>query len=51
MYIYLRQLADKIMPIDMSYIRGSCGVSGWDGASNERVYEQFGMGMTGKGVE
>ncbi len=51
MYIYFRQLADKIMPIEMSHIRGTCGVSGWDGKSNESMYEQFGMAVTANGVE
>ncbi len=27
----------------MSYMRGACGVSGWDGESNEDLYRRFGM--------
>ncbi len=29
----------RIRAVEMSYIRGACGVSGWDGESNESVYE------------
>ncbi len=32
----------RIRAVEISYIRGSCGVSGWDGDCNER----FGMGVT-----
>ncbi len=27
----------RICVVEMSYIRGACGVSGWDGESNESV--------------
>ncbi len=37
--------------MEISSIRGACGVSGWDGESNESVYGQFGVGVTVKGVE
>ncbi len=40
----------KIYAVEMSYIRGACGVSGWDGESNESVYEQFGRGVIAIGV-
>ncbi len=33
------------------HVRGACGVSGWNGESNESMYEQFGMGGTVKGVD
>ncbi len=29
--------------LEMSYLRGACGVSRWDGLSNESVYERCGM--------
>ena len=29
---------------EMSYLRGACGVTGWEGESNESVYERCGMG-------
>lgn len=41
----------RICAVEMSYIRGACGVSGWNGESNENMYEQFGMGVTAKGVD
>ncbi len=33
-----------------SYLRGACGVSKWDGVSNESVYERCGMGPRGSGA-
>ncbi len=35
--------------VEMSYVRGVCGVSRWDGVSNESVYET--CGMRGRGSE
>lgn len=37
----------------MSYIRGACGVSAWNGENNESVHEWFGngMGAPARGVE
>ncbi len=29
--------------VEMSYPRGACGVSRWDGLSNKSVYERCGM--------
>ncbi len=34
----------------MSYLTGACGVSRWDGLSNESVYERCGMRGCGSGV-
>ncbi len=34
----------------MSYLRGACGVSTWDGPSNESAYERCGMNGHGSGV-
>ncbi len=39
-----------IHAVEISYTKTACGVSGWDGESNESVYEQFGMGVTNKGM-
>ncbi len=33
----------RVQAVDMSYLRGACGVSRMDGVSNESVYERFGM--------
>ncbi len=35
--------------VEMSYLRGACGVSRMDGMSNESVYECFGMCHVGEG--
>ncbi len=35
--------------VEMSYLRGACGVSKMDGMSNECVYERFGMCHVGEG--
>ncbi len=37
--------------VEMSYLRGVCGVSRWDGLNNESVYERCGMRGRGSGVE
>ncbi len=44
------QHSNRKCAVEMSYIRGACGVSGWDGESNESVYERYGMGVTVKGM-
>ncbi len=36
--------------VEMSYLRGACGVSRWDALSNESVYERCGMRGRGNGV-
>ncbi len=36
--------------MEMSYLRGACGVTRWEGESNERVYERCGMGSHVNGV-
>ncbi len=33
----------RVHPVEMSYLRGACGVSNWDGLSNECMYERCGM--------
>ncbi len=37
--------------VEMSYLRGACGVSRWDGLNNESMYERCGMRGRGSGVE
>lgn len=34
----------RIRVVEMSYRRGACGVSGWDGESNESMYYWFNVG-------
>ncbi len=36
--------------VEMSYLRGACGVSRLDGLSNECVYERCGMRGHGSGM-
>ncbi len=40
----------RVYAVEMSYLRGACGVSRWDGLSNESVYERCGMRRRGSGV-
>ncbi len=40
----------RVHAVEMSYLRGSCGVNRWDGQSNESVYERCGMRGHGHGV-
>ena len=35
----------KVIAVEMSYLRGSCDVTRWEGESNESVYERCGMGL------
>jgi len=44
-------VTNTVCAVEMSYIRGACGLSRWDGESNVNVYENFGMGATAKGVD
>ncbi len=42
----------QIQAIEMMCLKGACGVSRWDGKSNDSVHNRFGMGMTaGEGVD
>ncbi len=36
--------------MEMSHLRGACGVTRWDGESNESMYERCGMGSQANGV-
>ncbi len=38
----------RVRAIEMSYLRGACGVGRWDGLSNESVYERCGMRGRGR---
>lgn len=37
----------RIRAVEMSYLRSACGVTRWDGLSNECVYERCGMSPCG----
>ncbi len=38
----------RVLAVEMSYLRGACGVNRWDGLSNESVYERCGMSGCGR---
>ncbi len=40
----------RVRAVEMSHLRGACGVNRWDGLSNESVYERCGMRWHGSGV-
>ncbi|RUM29363.1 MAG: hypothetical protein DSY42_06675 [Aquifex sp.] len=40
----------NIQAVEMSYLRGCCGVNRMDGESNENVYRRFGMASKGEGM-
>ncbi len=42
--------SQECMLVEMSYLRGACGVSRWDGVSNGSVYERCGMRRRESGV-
>ncbi len=39
----------RVHAVEMSYLRGACGVNRQDGVSNESVYERCGMRGRGSG--
>ncbi len=41
----------RIQAVEMSYMRGACGVSRWDGKSNEDTYGKFGMSEAAVGMD
>ncbi|KAK3893161.1 hypothetical protein Pcinc_003002 [Petrolisthes cinctipes] len=41
----------RIGAVEMSYLKGACGLTRWDGESNESVYERCGMSEKAIGIE
>ncbi len=41
----------RIRAVEISYMWGACGVSRWDGESNEDMYGRFGMNETAVGMD
>ncbi len=41
----------RIQAVEMCYMQGACGVSRWDGESNEDTYGRFGMSEAAVGME
>ncbi len=37
--------------MEMSYLRGECGMTRLDGENNESIYERCGMGTQANGVK
>ncbi len=42
-WVWNQSQRSKIQAVEMSYLRGGCGVNRMDGESNENVYRKFGM--------
>ncbi len=40
---YRSEMQPRVRAVEISYLRGACGVARWDGESNESVCERFGM--------
>ncbi len=42
-WVWNQSQRSKIQAVEISYLRGECGVNRMDGESNENVYRRFGM--------
>ncbi len=49
-WVWNQSQRSKIQAVEMSYLRGGCGVNRMDGESNENVYRNFGMSNRGEGM-
>ncbi len=45
-----RAQQSRVLAVEMSYLRGACGVTRWEGENNESVYERCGMEACASGV-
>ena len=50
-WVWNESQRSRIQAVEMSFLRGACGVRRMNGDSNERVYERFGMSSKGEGVK
>ena len=50
-WVWNERQRSRIQAVEMSFLRGACGVGRMDGESNERVYERLGMSSKGEGVK
>ncbi len=50
MWTLNRAQQSRVDAVEMSYLRGACGVTRWDGESNDSVYERCGMGSQANGA-
>ncbi len=49
-WVWNQAQRSKIQAVEMSYLRGGCGVNRTDGESNENVYRKFGVSSKGEGM-
>ncbi len=49
-WVWNQSQRSKIQAVEISYLRGRCGVNRMDGESNENVYRKFGMSSRGEGM-
>ncbi len=49
-WVWNQSQRSKIQAVEMSFLRGGCGVKRMDGESNEDVYKKFGMSSRGGGM-
>ncbi len=46
-----RAQQSRVHSVEMSYLRGACGMTRWEGESNEHVYERFCLGVCSSRVK
>ncbi len=49
-WTWSREQKSIVCAVEMTYLRGACGVTRWDCVSNENVYERCGLTVCGSGV-
>ena len=49
-WIWNRAQQSGVCGVEMSYLRGTCGVTRWEDESNENEHERCGMGPCANGV-
>ncbi len=50
-WVWNERQRPRMQVVEMSYLRGACGVWRMDGESNESVYHRFGMSSKGEGMK
>ncbi len=50
LHLLTKILRSKIQAVEMSYLRGGCGVNRMDGESNENVYRKLFISSRGEGM-
>ena len=51
MWTWNRAQQSKVCGVEIKYLRGACGVTRWEGESNESMYKSCGMGPCAKRVK